>query len=180
MTQIAVIVGSLRADSLNKKLAQNLEELAPAGTQFVYADISALPLFNQDIEGDFPATAQSLKDVLEAADGILVVTPEYNRSIPGVLKNAIDWASRPWGSNSFNGKPAGIVGASMSPLGTAVAQAHLKSIMVYLNTKLMGQPEVFLTGAHEAFDDEGVVIESSKDHLKHYIDAFVAHVDSQK
>lgn len=180
MTQIAVIVGSLRADSLNKKLAQNLEELAPAGTEFVYADISALPLFNQDIEGDFPAVAQSLKDVIESADGVLIVTPEYNRSIPGVLKNAIDWASRPWGSNSFNGKLAGIVGASMSPLGTAVAQAHLKSIMVYLNTRLMGQPEVFLTGAHEAFDDEGVVIESSKDHLKHYIDAFVAHIDSQK
>lgn len=180
MTQIAVIVGSLRADSLNKKLANNLETLAPKGTTFVYADISKLPLFSQDIEGDFPAAAQTLKDVIEAADGVLVATPEYNRSFPGVLKNAIDWASRPWGSNSFNGKPAGIVGASMSPLGTAAAQAHLKDVLVYLNTKLMGQPEVYLTGAHEAFDDEGVVIESSKDHLKHYIETFVAHINSQK
>lgn len=180
MTQIAVIVGSLRADSLNKKLAKNIESLAPAGTEFVYADISGLPLFSQDIEAEFPASAQALKDVIEAADGVLVVTPEYNRSISGVLKNAIDWSSRPWGSNSFDSKPAAIVGASMSPLGTAPAQAHLKDILVYLNTKLMGQPEVYITGAHEVFDDEGVVVESSKDRLQRFIDAFVAHVEKQK
>jgi chromate reductase len=180
MTQIAVIVGSLRADSLNKKLAKNIESLAPVGTEFVYADISGLPLFSQDSEGNFPLSAQVLKDVIESADGVLIVTPEYNRSISGVLKNAIDWASRPWGSNSFDGKPAGIVGASMSPFGTAPAQAHLKDILVYLNTKLLGQPEVYITGAHEVFDDEGVIVESSKAHLQRYIDTFVAHVNNQK
>jgi len=178
MTQIAVFVGSLRADSLNKKLAKNLEELAPEGVTFTYVDISSLPLFNQDLEASaFPAQARAMKDVVEASDGVLFVTPEYNRSIPGVLKNAIDWASRPWGTNSFDGKPAGIVGASMSPLGTALAQAHLKDILIYLNTKLLGQPEVYFAAAHDLFDENGVVIESSNDFLKKYIDAYIAHVN---
>lgn len=176
MTQIAVFVGSLRADSLNKKLAKNLEALAPEGVEFVYADISQLPLFSQEREGEFPSSAQDVKDIVESADGVLFVTPEYNRSIPGVLKNAIDWASRPWGSNSFDGKPAGIVGVSVSPLGTALAQAHLKDILVYLNTKLVGQPEVYLAGAHDLFSADGTIVDASSDFLKGYIDTFVEHV----
>ncbi len=182
MTQIAVFVGSLRADSLNKKLAKSLEELAPEGVTFSYVDIASLPLFDQDVEAaDYPAAAQVIKDTVEASDGVLFVTPEYNRSIPGVLKNAIDWVSRPWGTNSFDGKPAGIVGASASTLGAALAQAHLRNIMVYLNTKLLGQPEVYLASAHEMFDEEGTIIESSNDYLKKFIDTFVAHIEqSQK
>jgi chromate reductase, NAD(P)H dehydrogenase (quinone) len=180
MTQIAVFVGSLRADSLNKKLANNLETLAPAGTEFVYVDISTLPLFSQETETDFPASATAMKDIVEAADGVLFATPEYNRSIPGVLKNAIDWASRPWGSNSFNGKPAGIVGASVGPLGTAPAQAHLKDILVYLGTKLMGQPEVYFSNSTDLFDQDGTVVEGSREFLQNYITTFVAHIDSQK
>ena len=180
MTQIAVFVGSLRADSLNKKLAKNLEQLAPESVVFNYVDISKLPLFNQDLEADYPAEAQVVKDAVEAADGVLFVTPEYNRGIPGALKNAIDWATRPWGANSFNGKPAGIVGASMSTLGTALAQAELKSILVYLNTHLLGQPEVYFASAHEYFDEEGVVIKSSHDYLKNYITTLVAHIDAHK
>jgi chromate reductase len=180
MTHIAVFVGSIRADSLNKKLAKNLERLAPKGTTFDYVDIAILPLFNQDLEADYPASAQAVKDVVASADGVLFVTPEYNRSVPGVLKNAIDWASRPWGANSFDGKPAGVVGASGSTLGTALAQAHLKNILVYLNTKLLGQPEVYFASAHEFFDEEGVVIKSSHDYLKNFIDTFIAHVEKQK
>jgi len=178
MTKIAVIVGSLRADSFNKKLARNLEALAPEGTEFIYTDISTLPLYSQEIEGEYPVAAQKLKDVILGADGVLVVTPEYNRSVPGVLKNAIDWASRPTTENAFDSKPTGIVGASMSPLGTALAQAHLKTILIYLNVKLMGQPEVYLTGAHMVFDDDGVVVETAREHLKKYINALVAHVNA--
>jgi chromate reductase len=181
MTQIAVFVGSLRADSLNKKLAENLESLAPDDVTFTHIDISTLPLFNQDLEAsDFPVEAQAIKDIVSQSDGVLFVTPEYNRSIPGVLKNAIDWVSRPWGTNSFDGKPAGVVGASGSTLGTALAQAHLRNVLLYLNTKLLGQPEVYLASAHEMFDEEGVVIDSSNEFLKKYIDTFIEHVRSQK
>lgn len=181
MTQIAVFVGSLRAESLNKKLAENLESLAPTGVTFTYADIGSLPLFNQDLEAsDYPASAQAIKDIVASSDGVLFVTPEYNRSIPGVLKNAIDWVSRPWGTNSFDNKPAGVVGASASTLGAAMAQAHLRNIMVYLNTKLLGQPELYLASAHEMFDEEGSVIDASNEFLKKYIDTFIAHVKSQK
>ncbi len=181
MTQIAVFVGSIRADSLNKKLAKNLEDLAPEGVTFSYVDISVLPLFNQDVEAaNFPVEAQAIKDIVEASDGVLLVTPEYNRGIPGVLKNAIDWASRPWGTNSFDGKPAGIVGASGGALGTGPAQAELRSVMVYLNVKLLGQPEIYLAGANSLFDDKGVIVEASREFLKSYIDTFTAHVNSQK
>jgi chromate reductase len=179
MTQIAVFVGSIRADSLNKKLAKNLEELAPEGVTFTYVDIASLPLFNQDVEvSAYPSEAQAIKDIVVASDGVLFVTPEYNRSIPGILKNAIDWVSRPWGTNSFNGKPVGVVGASGSTLGTALAQSHLRSILLYLNTKVLGQPEVYFAGAHELFDEEGVVIDSSNEFLKKYIDTLVAHINS--
>lgn len=180
MTKIAVFVGSLQQKSLNKLLAKNLEKLAPEGVEFNYVDLGALPLFSQDLEADFPASARAAKDIVEAADGVLFVTPEYNRSIPGVLKNAIDWGSRPWGSNSFNGKPAGIVGASGSPLGTAVAQADLRHILVYLNVKLMGQPELYLMHAPNAFDEKGDVVEESRDHLQNYINTFVKWVEDEK
>ncbi|TAL14883.1 NAD(P)H-dependent oxidoreductase [Patescibacteria group bacterium] len=179
MTQIAVFVGSIRADSLNKKMAKNLEELAPEGVTFVYADIASLPLFNQDLEASaYPVEAQAIKDLVVASDGVLFVTPEYNRSVPGVLKNAIDWVSRPWGTNSFDGKPAGVVGASGSTLGTALAQAHLRNILIYLNTKVLGQPEVYFAGAHELFDEEGVVIDTSNEFLRKYINTFIEHVNS--
>ena len=180
MTQIAVFVGSLRAASLNKKLAKNLEALAPEGTTFRYVDIASLPLFNEELESDYPVAAKAVKNIVEAADGVLVVTPEYNRGVPGALKNAIDWASRPHGTNSFEGKPAGIVGASGGVLGTALAQAQLRNILLYLNVKLLGQPEVYLTRANDLFDDKGMIVEASREFLKKYIDTFVVHINSQK
>lgn len=179
MTQIAVFVGSLRAESLNRKLAKNLERLAPEGTEFHYIDLASLPLYNEELEADFPVSAQAVKDTVEASDGVLIVTPEYNRGIPGVLKNALDWASRPRGTNSFDGKPTGIVGAG-GLLGSGAAQAQLRSVLVYLNTKLMGQPEVYFVHAKTLFDENGVVVESSRDHLKQYIDALVDHINAQK
>ena len=177
MTKIAVLVGSLQAKSVNKLLARNLEMLAPEGTQFDYVDISTLPLFNQDLEANFPASAQAMKYIIESADGVLFVTPEYNRSISGVLKNAIDWASRPWGSNSFNGKPAGIVGATISPLGTGPAQSDLRHIAAYLGTKLMGQPELYLSVSAETFDENGDVTQSLRQNLQGYIVSLVGWIE---
>ncbi len=180
MTKIAVFVGSLQQKSFNKLLAKNLEKLAPTGTEFNYVDLGAFPLFNQDLEADFPAVVRTAKDIVEAADGVLFVTPEYNRSLPGVLKNAIDWVSRPWGKNSFNRKPTGIVGASPSPLGTAVAQSDLRHIAGFLNVKLMGQPEVYLMHAAQVFDENGEVVESSREHLQNYISAYIKWVEDEK
>lgn len=179
MTKIAVFVGSLRADSFNKKLAKNLEQLAPEGVEFDYVDLN-LPLFNQDLEANYPHEAQKVKDQVENADGVLFVTPEYNRSIPGVLKNAIDWASRPFGTNSFRGKPTGIVGASSGQIGTAVAQSDLRHICGFLNVKLMGQPELYLGNAGSSFDENGVIVEGSRDYLATYINAFSAWLSQEK
>lgn len=180
MTKIAVFVGSLQQHSLNKKLAQNLERLAPEGVEFDYVDIGALPLFNQDLEPNYPTEAQAAKDRVLAADGVLFVTPEYNRSIPGVLKNAIDWVSRPWGHNSFDGKPVGIVGATIGPVGTAVAQSDLRHIAGYLNTKLMGQPELYLATAGNKFDTDGKIEAESVELLQTYITAFAEWVNKEK
>lgn len=180
MVKIAVLVGSLQENSVNKKLARNLENLAPEGTEFDYVDVGSLPLFNQDMESHFPAEAQAMKDKIEAADGVLIVTPEYNRSFSGVLKNAIDWASRPWGKNSWDGKPVGIAGATISPLGTGPAQAALRQIMVYLNARVMGQPELYLVVNEDTFNGEGDATEASREFLQSYIDSLVAHFESGK
>lgn len=180
MAKIAVLVGSLQKNSVNKTLARNLESLAPEGVEFDHVDVGSLPLFNQDMESDYPAEAQAMKDKIEAADGVLLVTPEYNRSFSGVLKNAIDWASRPWGKNSFDGKPVGIVGATISPLGTGPAQAALRQVMVYLGAKVMGQPELYLSVTPDTFDEDGEVTEVSKDFVESYAEALTSHVRTNK
>jgi len=163
---IVAISGSLRKDSFNTMLLRSLQPLAPAGMDITIADISALPMYDQDAEASFPAAAQALKDAIEKADGIIIATPEYNRSIPGVLKNAIDWASRPWGKNSFAGKPVLVAGMSIGKIGTAVAQSHLKQVMVYLDARVIGQPELYLGPAQELFDAAGnLTEESTKDML---------------
>jgi len=175
MTNIAVFVGSLRADSLNKKLAQNLETLAPEGTRFTYVDVN-LPLYDGDTEANYPESAQKAKDIVAAADGVLIVTPEYNRSVPGVLKNAIDWLSRPYGQSSFDKKPVGLAGATDGPIGTAVAQSDLRHIAGYLNMRLMGQPELYFNFASKKLDDDGKVVDEYRDELQQYINSFVDFV----
>ncbi len=179
--KIAVFVGSLREKSLNKNLAKSLEALVPEGVEFAYADIN-VPLYNQDFDGDYPPEATRLKQLVEASDGVLFVTPEYNRSVPGVLKNAIDWASRPWGTNSFKGKPVGIAGASIGPVGTAVAQSDLRHIVAFLEMKLMGQPEVHMANmTEEMFDANGVVTDERwRKNLAAYMQAFAAWVEAER
>ena len=149
MTKIAVIVGSLRRESINRKLATALSKLAKPGTEFNFVKIDDVPLFNQDLEPSPPASVTRLKKDIESADGVLIVTPEYNRSIPGVLKNVIDWASRPYGKNSFDGKPTAAIGTSQGAVGTAAGQQHLRSILTYLNVVQMGQPEGYIVYGKE-------------------------------
>lgn len=177
MTQIAVITGSLRKESINRRYVDEIEKLLPEGVSFVHADID-LPLYNTDLESDFPASAQNLKDVVAAADGVLFVTPEYNRSFPGVLKNAIDWASRPWGTNSFDGKPAAIVGVS-GALATTQAQQQLRNVLVYLNTKLMGQPEMYINGS-VIYDESNTLTADAAQYASDFLAAFIEHIEYNK
>ncbi|MDB5183673.1 MAG: NADPH-dependent reductase [Candidatus Saccharibacteria bacterium] len=176
MTEIAVFVGSLRSGSLNNKLAHNLEKLAPEGVRFNYVDLN-LPLYNADVEeANYPESAQKAKDIVAASDGVLIVTPEYNRSVPGVLKNTMDWISRPHGTNSFDGKPLALAGASGGPIGTAVAQSDLRHIAGYLNMRLLGQPELYFNLANDKFDENGQVVDEYKGRLENYMQSFVDFV----
>lgn len=162
---IIAISGSLRKDSYNTMLLGALAKLAPEGMQIEIAEIGNLPLYNQDDEAAFPEAAQALKEKIEAADGIIIATPEYNRSIPGGLNNAIDWASRPWGKNSFAGKTVLTMGVSVGKIGTAVAQSHLRHILLYLDANVIGQPELYLGPAGELFDAEGSLTSDSTKEL---------------
>lgn len=174
--QIAVIVGSLRKDSFNRKLATAIERLAPADFQFTQLRIDDLPLYNQDDDGQQAASVLRLKGELKAAQGLLFVTPEYNRSIPGVLKNALDHASRPYGQSAWGGKPAGVIGASVGAIGTALAQQHLRNVLAYLDVPTLGQPEGFIHAKEGLFDADGNVGEGSKKFLQGWVDAYVAWV----
>jgi chromate reductase len=177
MSKIVVIVGSIRRESINRKLAGALAKLAKPGAEFVYAKIDDLPLFNQDLESDPPASVPRLKREIESADGVLIVTPEYNRSIPGVLKNAIDWGSRPYGKNSFDGKPSAAIGTSQGTVGTAAAQQDLRGILTYLNVTLMGQPEGYIVYKKDMVDETGhVADESVRKFLQLFVDKFTAWV----
>lgn len=174
--QIAVVVGSFRTDSFNRKLAVALEKLFPADFSFMQVRIDDLPLYNQDDDGHPAAQVTRLKGEIAAAQGVLFFTPEYNRSIPGVLKNAIDHASRPYGKSVWNGKPAGIMGVSVSPIGTATAQQHLRNILAYLNMPTLDQPEAFIQNKEGLYDADGHIGEASQQFLQGWVDAYVAWV----
>ena len=173
---IAVIVGSLRKDSFNRKLASAIVKLAPAEFSFTQVKIDDLPLYNQDDDADQAGSVKRLKNEIKGAQGILFVTPEYNRSIPGVLKNAIDHASRPYGQNAFAGKPAGVLGASVGAVGTALAQQHLRNVLAYLDVPTLGQPEAFIIVRDGLFDAAGNIGADSKQFLQNWMDQYVAWV----
>ena len=175
-TQIAVVVGSLRRDSFNRKLASAMAKLAPADFSFQQVQIGNLPLYNQDDDGIQSDQVKQLKSEIAASHGLLFVTPEYNRSIPGVLKNAIDHASRPYGQNAWAGKPAGVMGASIGAIGTSMAQQHLRNILAYLDVPTMGQPEAFIHAKEGLFDADGNIGADSKKFLQAWMDRYVAWV----
>jgi chromate reductase len=177
--EIATIVGSLRAGSLNLQLAHALAKLAPPEFHFTVVSIGNLPLYNQDDDGHQAASVIRLKQQITAAQGLLFVTPEYNRSIPGVLKNAIDHASRPYGQSAWAGKPAGILGASVGAIGTAVAQQHLRTILAYLDVPTLGQPEAFIHAKEDLFDADGNIGDASRAFLQGWMDRYVAWVKKQ-
>jgi chromate reductase len=175
--RIAVVVGSLRRESLNRTLAGALVKLAPPDFSFQQLRIADLPLYDQDDDAAQAPAVKRLKAEIRDAQGLMFVTPEYNRSIPGVLKNAIDHASRPYGDNAWAGKPAGVIGASVGAIGTAVAQQHLRTILAYLDAPTLGQPEAFLH-AKEGFFDAGGDIASpgTRKFLQGWMDRYVAWV----
>lgn len=173
---IAVIVGSIRKDSFNKKLAGALEKLFPADFSFTHARIDDLPPYNQDDDASQAPSVVRLKGEIKAAQGLLFVTPEYNRSIPGVLKNAIDHASRPYGQSAWDGKAAGVIGTSVGPIGTALSQQHLRNILAYLNAPTLGQPEAFIHNKEGLYDADGNIGEASRKFLQGWVDAYVEWV----
>lgn len=174
--QIAVVVGSLRRNSYNRKLAEALARFTPSDFVLNPLTLVDLPLYNQDEDDAPPAAVQKLKSAVRAADGLLFVTPEYNRSIPGVLKNALDHASRPYGGNSWAGKPAGVLGVSVGATGTAMAQQHLRNILAYLDVPVMAQPEAFIRYTDNLFDADGAIGTESREFLRVWMHSFVVWV----
>ena len=175
---VVVIVGSLRKASFTLKIANALAKLAPASLKLEVTTLGGISFFNQDLEATPPADWLAFREKLQKSDGVLFVTPEYNRSISGVLKNAIDVGSRPYGKSSFLGKPTGIVSNSPGPLGGVSAAKHLQNILPGIAGVIMGQPEIYLNGVGDAFDDKGELIkESMKTVMKQYIDVFAAFVE---
>jgi chromate reductase len=177
---IAVVIGSIRKDSFNRQLAQAITKLFPAEFSFTYVRIDDLPLYNQDDDANPSTQVTRLKGEISAAQGVLFFTPEYNRSLPGVLKNAIDHASRPYGKSVWAGKPAGVIGASVGPIGTALAQQHLRNILAYLNMPTLGQPEAFIHHKEGLYDAAGNIGEASKKFLQSWVDAYVAWVQQHQ
>lgn len=176
--RIGYIVGSLSSTSINRKFARAFVALAPEGVELVELNYKELPVYSPDVDGDYPQAALDWKSAIESVDGIIILTPEYLRSIPGALRNAIDWASRPWGTNSFNGKPVAIAGASVGAIGTAAAQQHLRAVLGHLNAPTLGQPEVFLQYRADSWDAEGALVdERTTALLQGFLAAVVAHVD---
>jgi chromate reductase len=173
---IAVVVGSLRRDSWNRKLATAIVKLAPPEFSFKQVEIGDLPLYNQDDDGHQAPPVLRLKAEIKAAQGLLFVTPEYNRSVPGVLKNAIDHASRPYGQSAWAGKPAGVLGITPGLMGTSMAQQHLRNVLVAVDVLALGQPEVFIQAKDGLFDAAGDLSGDSQRFLQTWVDRYVAWV----
>jgi chromate reductase, NAD(P)H dehydrogenase (quinone) len=175
---IVVIVGSLRKESFTLKIANALAKLAPDTLKLEVTTLHGISFFNQDLEATPPADWLAFREKIQKSDGVLFVTPEYNRAIPGVLKNAIDVASRPYGKSSFLGKPTGIISNSPGPLGGVSAAKTLQNILPGISGPILGQPEIYLNGIGDAFDDKGELIKDSlRTVLKQYIDAYAAFVE---
>ncbi|BCG00832.1 NADPH-dependent oxidoreductase [Paraburkholderia sp. PGU19] len=171
---IAVVVGSLRRDSTNRQLAKALISLAPSDFSFEFLDIGSLPLYSQDYDHDFPEVARHFKQQIHAANGLLFVTPEYNRSMPGVLKNALDWGSRPWGHSVWGGKPGAVIGTSPGATGTALAQQHLRNVLAYLDVHTLGQPEMFIKHTAGQIDENGnIASDDTRKFLQKFVDRYV-------
>ena len=171
--RIGYLVGSLSSTSINRRLSKALIRLAPDALEFSEISFRELPLYTPDFDADYPPEGRAFKDAIKAVDGVLFISPEYNRSIPGALKNAIDWASRPYGTNSFARKPAAVIGTSPGALGTAIAQQSLRSVLGFLNMPQMNSPEAYIQYSDGLVDDDGkVTVQSTEDFLRRYMQEF--------
>ncbi|HET6301989.1 NADPH-dependent FMN reductase [Microbacterium sp.] len=176
--KVGYFVGSLSSTSINRVLSKALIRLAPDDLEFTEIPIGDLPLYSQDYDEDYPPEATALKDAIAASDAVLFVTPEYNRSIPGALKNAIDWASRPWGQNSFDHIPAAVIGASIGAIGTAVAQQSLRAVLSFCNARQMTAPEAYIHFTPEVFSSDGeVLVEDTAAFLRDYMAEFRDYIE---
>jgi chromate reductase, NAD(P)H dehydrogenase (quinone) len=174
---VGYFVGSLSSHSINRELSQVLIALAPDDLEFTEIPIGNLPLYSPDYDSDYPPEALALKDHIRRSNALLFVTPEYNRSLPGALKNAIDWASRPWGKNAFDHIPAGVIGASLGQIGTAVAQQSLRAVLSFCNARQMTAPEAYIRFSTETFPGNGEVTDdSTQEFLSNYMREFHDHV----
>jgi chromate reductase len=175
--RVGYFVGSLSSTSINRVLAKALIRLAPDDLEFTEIAIGGLALYSPDHDASFPPEARALKDAISASDAILFVSPEYNRSIPGALKNAIDWGSRPWGTNSFARKPTGIIGASPGNIGTAVMQSSMRSVLSFLDAPQLNSPEAYVKFDHAVFSDDGAVNDPQLEKfLRHFMEEYAAFV----
>ncbi|MGR0219964.1 NADPH-dependent FMN reductase [Agromyces sp. ZXT2-6] len=176
--RVGTFIGSLSSTSINRTLAKALMRAAPDDLEFTEIPIGDLPLYSPDFDDHYPPEATALKEAIGSSDAVLFVTPEYNRSIPGALKNAIDWASRPWGKNSFDHIPAAVIGASPGSIGTAVAQQSLRGVLSYCNARQMTAPEAYITYRAEVFGDDGSVAdESTEEFLTDFMGEFRDHLE---
>ncbi|QEE62012.1 NAD(P)H-dependent oxidoreductase [Salinibacterium sp. dk2585] len=170
---VGYFVGSLATASINRTLSKALIRLAPKELEFTEIPIANLPLYSYDYDNDYPAEGRALKEAIASVDAVLFVTPEYNRAIPGALKNAIDWASRPWGQNSFARKPSAVIGASIGAIGTAVAQQNLRSVLSFCDSPQMNSPEAYIQMTPGLITDDGEVTnESTKEFLTGYMNSY--------
>ena len=175
--QVGYFVGSLSSTSINRVLSRALIRLAPDDLDFTEIPIGNLPLYSQDYDDNYPPEALALKEAIARSDAILFVTPEYNRSIPGALKNAIDWASRPWGQNSFDHIPAAVIGASTGPIGTALGQQSLRGVLSFCNARQMTAQEAYIQYSPEVFLDDGEVTnDSTREFLSTYMAEFRTYI----
>jgi chromate reductase len=176
--RVGYLIGSLAKESINRKLAGALIKLAPDNMVFTEIPFGDLPLYSYDYDDDFPPAARALKDSIKAVDALLFVTPEYNRSIPGGLKNAIDWASRPYGTNAFTHKPSAVIGTSPGAIGTAVAQQSLRSVLGFCNSPQMNAPEAYIQFTPGLIDEQGkVTVESTEQFLRNFMQEFHDHIE---
>ncbi len=176
--KVGYFVGSLSSTSVNRVLSKALIKVAPDDLEFTEIPIRQLPLYSPDYDADYPLEGHALKQAIEGSDAILFVTPEYNRSIPGALKNAIDWASRPWGQNSFDHMPTAVAGASIGVIGTAVAQQSLRAVMSFCNARQMTAPEAYIHFTPEVFQDDGTITnEGTEEFLRGFMAEFREHIE---
>ena len=175
--KVGYFVGSLSSTSINRILSKALIRVAPNELAFSEIPIGGLPLYCPDFDNDYPAEARELKASIAAVDAVLFVSPEYNRSIPGALKNAIDWASRPWGQNSFDHIPAAVIGASIGQIGTAIGQQSLRGVLSFCNARQMTSPEAYIQYSPEVFRDDGKVTkDSTEEFLRTYMREFHSYI----